>query len=140
VRIQSEADPKEILVELKKRGHVVALPFVDGGKQPLIFREFDADRSLVAGPYGTLMPPSTARSVVPDILIVPLLAFDRAGHRLGYGAGYYDRTLAGLRAQRAILAVGLAYAAQEVDSVLPEAHDQTLDWVVTEREAIRIRP
>ena len=75
----------------------------------------------------------------PSLLLVPLLAFDRSGHRLGYGAGYYDRTLDGLRAGGAVLAVGVAFAAQEMPAVPVDGHDERLDWIVTERETLRIR-
>jgi 5-formyltetrahydrofolate cyclo-ligase len=139
VRTQSEADPKCILSELRRRGHVIALPSVEATrKQPLVFRIFDSE-SLVMGAYGIPMPPRSAKPVEPDVIIVPLVAFDRAGHRLGYGAGYYDRTIAALRARKAIVTVGLAYAVQEVDSIPSEAHDQRLDWIVTEKEAIQVR-
>jgi 5-formyltetrahydrofolate cyclo-ligase len=137
-RTQSEADPARILEALSSRGHDLVLPCVEG-KTELVFRLFDANVALVVGPLGIGMPARTSRQVDPDLLIVPLLAFDRLGHRLGYGAGYYDRTLQKLRERKVILTVGLAYAVQEVDSIPHEAHDQRLDWIVTEREAIQAR-
>ena len=85
------------------------------------------------------MPLATQPKLTPRVLIVPLLAFDRAGYRLGYGGGFYDRTLARLRESGAVLAVGVAYAAQEVAEVPRNGSDQPLDWIVTEAESIRMR-
>ena len=92
---------------------------------------------MAAGAFGIPAPPPEAAEVVPEVLLVPLLAFDRAGHRVGWGAGFYDRTLETLRAARAIIAIGVAFAVQEVDFVPHGPHDQPLDWIVTEAEAIR---
>ena len=93
---------------------------------------------MYLGPYGIKEPKYSAVQVHPCLLLVPLLAFDRRGLRLGYGGGYYDRTLAALRAKNKILAVGIAYSIQEVDAMPVADHDQPLDWIVTEREAIEI--
>ena len=140
VKTQSEADPSLILETLRARGHVIALPVVEVGKrEPLTFRTFDPNKKLVSGPFGIPVPALSEAAVEPDLIIVPLVAFDRAGHRLGYGAGYYDRTIEALRKTKAVLTVGLAYAVQEVDRVPAEDHDQRLDWIVTEKEAIRVR-
>jgi 5-formyltetrahydrofolate cyclo-ligase len=138
MRTEAEADPAPIVDELRRRGHVIAMPSVEG-KGALVFRLFDDETRFVAGSYGIPMPSKSARSLDPDLLIVPLIAFDRSGHRLGYGAGYYDRTLEKLKKIKPILTVGLAYAVQEVDSIPHEAHDQPLDWIVTEKEAIKAR-
>jgi 5-formyltetrahydrofolate cyclo-ligase len=132
-----EADPRSILRWLRGAGHPIALPRIVRSRAPLAFRLWDADGVLEDGPFGTLQPPEEAPALVPEVLILPLLAFDRRGFRLGYGGGYYDRTLAALRTERAVTAVGLAFAAQEVPSVPHDRHDQPLDWIVTEREAIR---
>jgi 5-formyltetrahydrofolate cyclo-ligase len=91
---------------------------------------------LVDGPFGTREPPAGTPELPPEVLILPLVAFDRRGYRLGYGGGYYDRTLAVLRRQGRALAVGVGFAAQEVVAVPCGRHDQRLDWIVTEREAI----
>jgi 5-formyltetrahydrofolate cyclo-ligase len=91
---------------------------------------------LTSGVWGIRQPPPAAPEVFPDILIVPLLAFDRRGHRIGYGAGYYDMTLAKLRAMKAVTAIGIAFAAQEVDTVPTTPRDAALDFVLTEREII----
>lgn len=107
-----------------------------GSGLPLSFHLFEPGK-LVKSAFGVLEPPPEAPVIEPDILLVPLLGFDRRGYRLGYGAGHYDRTLAVLRARRPILAVGLAWACQEVERIPVDAFDQPLDWVVTEHEAIR---
>jgi 5-formyltetrahydrofolate cyclo-ligase len=94
---------------------------------------------LVAGVWGIRQPAPQAPATEPDILLVPLLAFDRAGHRIGYGAGYYDLTIAALRATQAVVAIGVAFAAQEVAAVPATPHDAPLDLVLTEREVIDLR-
>jgi 5-formyltetrahydrofolate cyclo-ligase len=134
--IGSEADPVDILRRVAARGHPVALPCVEARKAALTFRLWTCGAALVAGPHGTRAPSREAPEVEPRVLLVPLLAFDGRGHRLGYGGGYYDRTLAGLRMRsRGILAVGLAFAGQEVTHIPIEPDDEPLDWIVTEREA-----
>lgn len=133
-----EMDPRPLMEDMAVRGHPLCLPVVQGRGRPLLFRAWRRGDPLVPGALGILAPGSTAPSLVPGLLLVPLLAFDRQGFRLGHGAGYYDMTLAGLRAAGTVLAVGIAYAGQEVARVPREAHDEPLDWVVTEGEAIRI--
>ncbi|HEX7008052.1 MAG TPA: 5-formyltetrahydrofolate cyclo-ligase, partial [Alphaproteobacteria bacterium] len=114
--------------------------------RPLVFRRWRPGQTFVAGSLGEPAPPPDAPEVKPELLLVPLLAFDRRGYRLGYGGGYFDRTIAMLRAAPdmagvgGVLAVGLAYAAQEVPALPTEGHDQRLDWIVTETEIIRPRP
>jgi 5-formyltetrahydrofolate cyclo-ligase len=107
---------------------------------PLKFRRWYPERPLVAGKWGIATPDEGCEEIEPELVVVPLLAFDRGGNRLGYGAGYYDRTLAGLRSRRPgrVLAVGVAYAAQEVALVPVDESDERLDWIVTEKEAIRV--
>ncbi|MEQ8651758.1 MAG: 5-formyltetrahydrofolate cyclo-ligase [Kiloniellales bacterium] len=134
----SEIDVAPAIEALHERGHAIALPVMLGPAQPLIFRLWTPATVLEAADFGTSEPPANAPEIEPQVLIVPLLAFDRQGYRLGYGGGFYDRTLAKLRAKGSVLSIGAAYAAQEVDSVPREATDLALDWVVTEREAIRI--
>jgi 5-formyltetrahydrofolate cyclo-ligase len=135
--IGSEVDTSPLIQMLRERACRVALPCVEGPARPLIFRAYEDGQTLVAEPFGTRAPGEDAPILVPDILLVPLLAFDRAGYRLGYGGGFYDRTLEGLRAHKPVLAVGIAYSAQEVDAVPREATDQPLDWIVSEREAFQ---
>lgn len=136
--MEGEMDPRVLMAELAARGHALGLPVVQGRGKPLLFRAWRRGDALVPGSLGIPAPRPEAAPLVPGLLLVPLLAFDREGFRLGHGAGYYDMTLAGLRAAGPVLAVGIAYAGQEVARVPREAHDQPLDWVVTEGEAIRI--
>ncbi|MCR9220903.1 MAG: 5-formyltetrahydrofolate cyclo-ligase [Alphaproteobacteria bacterium] len=135
--IGSELDTQPLLAALWARGCRVALPCVTAPRTPLIFRLYQEGDALVEESFGTRAPAPEAEAVDPDILVVPLLAFDRAGYRLGYGGGFYDRTLEGLRARKSVLAVGIAFAAQELESVPREATDQPLDWIVTDQQAFR---
>jgi len=134
----SELDVRPLLLHLRSFGRSVALPVSGPRGQALTFRAWDPAEPLAAGRYGIHEPGADRPEVVPGVLLVPLLAFDRTGHRLGYGAGYYDRTLDALRAVRPVLAVGVAFAAQEVEAVPCAGHDERLDWIVTERVALRI--
>ena len=134
--IQGELDPRPLLARLLRRGCRGALPVIVEGERPLMFREWGAGDALASGPFGTSEPGPAAAEITPDILIVPLLAFDNRGYRLGYGGGYYDRTLRSLRcgAQKC-MAVGFAYAGQEVEAVPANDTDERLDWVVHENFA-----
>jgi 5-formyltetrahydrofolate cyclo-ligase len=134
--IGDEIDPRPLLRRLHAAGHAIALPRIVRSHAPLSFRVWEEGDALEDGPFGTLQPGEAAPAIVPEVVVLPLLAFDRRGFRLGYGGGYYDRTLAELRSRRAVTAIGIAYAAQEVPSVPHDRHDRPLDWVVTEREAI----
>jgi 5-formyltetrahydrofolate cyclo-ligase len=111
----------------------VCVPVVPGKAVALQFRAWRPDCAMEEGAFGARIP-ATGDWLVPQVLVVPLLAWDRRGFRLGYGGGYYDRTLAALRAGGGCLAVGFAFAAQEVDAVPTDETDQRLDGVVTERE------
>lgn len=137
--MRGEIDPRPLMRALAARGARLALPEVVARDAPLVFRAWRDGDALVAGPHGTRHPPATAREIVPDIVLVPLAAFDRRGHRIGYGGGYYDRTLACLRAARAIVAAGVAFAVQEVETVPASPHDALLDLVLTDVEAIDLR-
>jgi 5-formyltetrahydrofolate cyclo-ligase len=134
--IKDELDPQLLAAALAERGAKIALPAADRKGAPLSFRLLDG-RPLVAGRFGVMTAPADAPSASPRIVLVPLLAFTRKGDRLGYGGGYYDRTLAALRARGPVLAAGFAYGAQEVDALPSEPQDERLDWIVTEREAIK---
>jgi 5-formyltetrahydrofolate cyclo-ligase len=137
--LPGEFDPRPLLHALAARGHVCALPVTVAPDAPLLFRRWEPSAPLQSGRYGISQPSPEAPEVVPDWLLVPLLAFDRAGFRLGQGAGYYDRTLAALRASgRPVQAVGLAFAAQEVAEVPRDDHDEPLDWIVTERDILKL--
>ena len=150
--IGDEFDVRPLLEALAGAGYDVALPRVAGRDRPLAFHRWRSGDALIAGTLiegglieGALIEgglgigepdPAVAAELVPDIVIAPLLAFDAVGHRLGYGAGYYDRTLRALRAAGHVVAVGAAFAAQQVDHVPHGAHDEPLDWAVTEGGAM----
>jgi 5-formyltetrahydrofolate cyclo-ligase len=135
VAIGEEADPAPLIVALRERGAFVALPRVVGKGKPLSFHLYASGATLVPGPFGLLQPAADWPLAEPDVLAVPLLAFDALGNRLGYGAGFYDRTLEGLRARRPVLAAGYAFAAQEFPLVPHHEGDQKLDWIVTDAGA-----
>lgn len=133
--IGDELDVRPLLARLAAIGHACALPVVDARDRPLGFRHWLPGQPTIPGPFRVPEPLPTAAAIEPSVVIVPLLAFDRRGHRLGYGAGFYDRTLASLRAGGAVLAVGAAFATQEVDAIPVGPEDQPLDWIVTDRHA-----
>jgi 5-formyltetrahydrofolate cyclo-ligase len=132
--LEGELDPRPALQRLRERGHALALPRLNGRGQPLLFLAWDQGDELVPGTFDLREPHPSRPPRLPDVVLAPLLAFDSRGGRLGYGMGYYDRTLAHLRAQgRRPLAIGIAFAAQEVDEVPVGPTDVLLDGVVTER-------
>lgn len=132
-----EIDPVPLMVALAGLGHPLALPVVAEAGGVLDFRPWTPGEALEPGPHRTRHPSAGAGSVTPAVLLVPLLAFDRRGFRLGYGGGYYDRTLAGLRGGgEGILAVGLAFAAQEMERIAADPWDQLLDRIATEQGVI----
>lgn len=133
--MRAEADPRPAMAA---HDGPLCLPVVPGRAVPLIFRQWSPGDPLDRGPMGTAHPPETAAQVTPSVLIVPLAAFDRRGHRLGYGGGYYDRTLQGLRAAGPVTAIGLAFAGQELPDLPDEPFDQPLDMVVTDTAVIRV--
>jgi 5-formyltetrahydrofolate cyclo-ligase len=137
--IRSEIDPAPLMQKLAEHGAQLALPVISARDLPLKFRAWSPGEKLKRGPLGILEPWLEAAEVIPDILLVPLAAFDRSGHRLGYGAGYYDRTLAPLRAAKNITALGLGFTAQEIPVVSASAHDARLDLVLTEDGIIDFR-
>ena len=137
--IRSEIDPMPLMQELAAQGARLALPAIAARGQALVFRVWHAHDTLLPGPLGILEPSPAAGEIVPDIVLVPLAAFDRTGHRIGYGAGHYDRTLAQLRKSKAIAAIGLAFAAQEVEAVPALQHDVALDFVLTEAQMLDCR-
>jgi 5-formyltetrahydrofolate cyclo-ligase len=137
--LKSEINPLPLLRKLSDAGAALALPVVAGKGQPLTMRGWRFGAPLASGVWGIREPMPDAPAVDPDILIVPLLAFDRRGYRLGYGAGYYDMTLTALRARKPIVAVGVAYAAQEVETVPITPRDARLDLVLTEQGTVDFR-
>jgi 5-formyltetrahydrofolate cyclo-ligase len=128
-----------LLDALAKAGVKTALPVAGRRGTPLVFRLWRPGEPTVKGKMAIKVPLAEAPEVLPDLLFVPLAAFDRAGHRIGYGAGFYDRTLNQLRAMKQICAVGVAYAAQEFPELPNEPHDESLDYVLTECELILCR-
>ena len=137
--IRDEMDVLPLLAGLAAKGHACALPVVTGEASPLIFRGWEPGAPLTEASFGVSVPPASAPEIVPDVLLVPMLAFDAACRRIGYGAGYYDRTIAGLKAAGAVRSIGIAYSGQEVDEVPVDERDQTLDLIVTERTVFRPR-
>jgi 5-formyltetrahydrofolate cyclo-ligase len=137
--LESEINPLPLMKTLAEAGVQLALPRIAGRGQPLIMRAWQWGAPLEAGQWGIREPKADAPEVDPDILLVPLLAFDRTGQRIGYGAGYYDMTITGLRSRKAVTAVGIAFAIQEVPAVPATERDARLDFVLTEREAIAIK-
>ena len=137
--MKSEINPVPLMRVLADAGAQLALPVIAGRGQPLVMRAYAFGETLAAGVWGIREPKPDAPEVFPDILLVPLLAFARSGHRIGYGAGYYDMTITALRAKKTALAVGIAYAAQEIASVPTTPRDARLDLVLTEREVIDCR-
>ena len=133
--IKDEIDIRPLMIELFNGGCQMALPVVQGRGQPLLFRAWRPGDPLEQGVFGTLQPPSTRETLEPDALIVPLLACDGEGWRLGYGGGFYDRTLAGLRRRRPVTAVGVGFDGQLVGQVPYGPDDQRLDWMLTDKRA-----
>jgi 5-formyltetrahydrofolate cyclo-ligase len=137
--LKSEINPLPLLQKLAEAGARLALPAIAGRGKPLIMRAWEFGAPLDRGQWGIREPKADVPEVEPDILLVPLLAFDRAGYRLGYGAGYYDMTIHRLRGLKPVTAVGIAYAAQEVPKIPTTPRDERLDLVLTEREVIDLR-
>lgn len=134
--IRSEINTRPLIDMLSQQGRKISLPIMHKIKHPLVFRQFEPGDDLVKGPYGLSEPSEDKALVEPDIIFAPLAAFDRRGYRLGYGGGIYDATFTKLRNKKKIIAIGLAYALQEIDQVPIEPHDQRLDYLITEREII----
>ncbi len=134
--IGTELDCRPALEALKAAGAEVALPVVAGQGQALIFRNWLPGDTLDQGPFGTMHPAVRAALVKPDVLLLPLMAFDGMGLRLGYGAGYYDRTVEALRRDRQVLTVGIAYDEQEIPTLPVDGHDQRMDAVITDQRTL----
>ena len=135
--IGEEINPAPLMSRLHREGWQIALPVMVGKGRPLIFRAWSPGAPLRTVMWGIREPDETAPEVGPDVLLVPLLAFDRTGSRLGYGGGFYDRTIRGLRNQKKITTVGLAFSGQEVDAVPHLDYDERLDWILTPEGPIR---
>jgi 5-formyltetrahydrofolate cyclo-ligase len=137
--MKSEINPLPLMKKLAAAGAQLALPVIGRRGQPLVMRAWSWGEPLASGVWGIREPKPEAAQVDPDVLLVPLLAFDRAGYRLGYGGGYYDLTLAQLRSRKSVIAVGVACAIQEIARVPTTPRDAVLDLVLTEREVIDLR-
>lgn len=134
----SEIDPLPLLRRLADLGAEPALPVAKSRDEALEFRRWDHRRPLAPDAFGIPAPPPGSKVLTPDLVICPLLGFDRRGGRLGQGAGHYDRTLANLRAAKPVFVLGLAYAGQELDEIPMEPHDQRLDAILTETEFVPV--
>jgi 5-formyltetrahydrofolate cyclo-ligase len=132
--IGSEIKTGVLFQKLEAKGITCALPVIKNKDEPLIFRTYSCGDPLVAGGFGTKVPIQGQVEILPDIIVTPLLAFDDAGYRMGYGGGFYDRTLEKLRRLKHCVAVGYAFEGQKVDKVVTGQFDQKLDWVITEQQ------
>jgi 5-formyltetrahydrofolate cyclo-ligase len=137
--IRNEIDPVPLMRKLAEQGAKLALPAVLARGKSLAFRAWSPDDRLMLGPLGIPEPSPAAAEMIPDVMLIPLAAFDRQGHRIGYGAGHYDYTLAHLRKVKAIAAVGIAFAVQEIKAVPALPHDVALDYVLTEKKMFDFR-
>ena len=135
--IATEIDVRPLLARLHERGFRCALPAIVAGDNLLEFRRWNPTDDLEPGEHDTRQPFASAGTVTPQALLVPLLAVDGEGHRLGYGRGWYDRTLAALRARGSVVAIGVGYGVQRIERVPSGADDQAMDWILTERSLDR---
>lgn len=135
--IGDEIGALPLLTALARNGHRLCLPVMQGKGRPLLFRAWHPGDATGAAVWGIQEPLPSAEPLEPDVLLVPLLVFDARGYRLGYGGGFYDRTIAGLRARKTVTAIGLAFDEQRVDDVPHTTEDQRLDWVLTPSGPVR---
>ncbi len=131
--IRNEINVLPTLDAAFQAGHTLGMPVVLGRGEPLIFRQWEPGQPLVPGQFGTEQPGHEHPLIVPDIVLVPMLAFDMTHRRLGYGGGFYDRTIWGLRRQKQVITVGVAFAGQKVDAVPYTEEDERLDFIITDR-------
>lgn len=135
----SEVSPRILADQMREAGWTIALPAVeDAETRRMVFRAWDVSQPLVHDAIGLRGPPPTQAVVLPDLVITPLLAFQRDGLRLGQGGGYYDRALEALRARKSVVVLGLAYSGQQAENLPHEPHDQRLDAILTEKEYIAV--
>ena len=139
-QIGSEPDPADLLTALQENGWPLCLPTDDSPGRPLVYREWSAGQRLAPGPLGILEPLDSARAVEPDVMFIPMVAFDQIGNRLGYGAGNVDNSIRRLRSRKRLLVVGVAFAVQEEIAVATSPTDEPVDMIITEAEVIRCRP
>jgi len=134
---RTELDCRPLLLSCLEAEIVCTLPVIDEATRLLHFHRWRANDRLRSGPFGIRQPSAASPPLTPGLILVPLLAFDRSGTRLGYGGGFYDRTIAELRRDGQVTAVGYAFAAQEMSELPRDRYDEPLDWIVTEKEAIK---
>ena len=137
--IRNEIDPAPLMVKLAAQGARLALPVINARGKSLTFRAWSPSDRLMLGPLGIPEPSPAAAELIPDIMLVPLAAFDRLGHRIGYGAGHYDYTFAHLRKSKAVTGIGVAFAVQEIEAVPALSHDVALDYVLTDKDTFDFR-
>ena len=137
--IRNEIDPMPLMLKLAAQGARLALPVVNARGKSLTFRAWSPTDRLMMGPLGIPEPSPAAAELVPDVMLVPLAAFDRLGHRIGYGAGHYDYTFAHLRKSKAVTGIGVAFAVQEIEAIPALSHDVALDYVLTDKETFDFR-
>lgn len=137
--IGEEINPLPLMTRLMGEGHTLALPVMEAKGKPLLFRAWKPGDPMNEVMWGIHEPLASAPTVEPDVLLVPLLVFDAEGYRLGYGGGFYDRTLARLRAMKRIVAIGIGYDEQRLDAVPHCDYDERLDWVLTPSGPLRCR-
>lgn len=130
----TEVDPSPLLTTLLLQKHDITLPVINKESNLLLFRRWSLHTPLKEGPYKIFEPFETEPFLVPDILFIPLLNFNKFGHRLGYGKGYYDQTISSLKKIKSITTIGLAYDIQRIDCLPIEPHDEALQWIVTEKK------
>ncbi len=134
--MDGEFDSLPLINALQQAGHQIALPVVLGANQPLRFRRWRPGDTMTVSAFGASEPLASAPALQPDVVVTPFLAYNNKGFRLGYGGGYYDRTLRALRqVAPGVLAVGLGFAAQEMPTLPIDDHDEPMDWLVNERGA-----
>lgn len=136
IPLKGEVDCRNLIDMLLRAGHTTCLPVVQERGLPLLFRQYRTGDFLQRGMLGPMEPDPATREVIPDILVLPMLGYNRQGYRLGYGTGFYDRTLAQLRAMKPLRVIGLAYSLQETDDLPIEPHDARLDVIITENEIL----
>lgn len=134
--LKGEVSCKTLLQTLDKLGHITCLPVVTSRDTPMIFRQYKSGDELRRGIMGPLEPLPDARQIIPDVIIIPMLGFDRGKYRLGYGSGFYDRTLDELKELKTVRTIGVAYSLQETTDLAVEPHDIALDIIITEKEII----
>jgi len=131
--IKDELDPRPLMEMLSSKGHLIGLPAILKTDHPLEFRDWFPESPLVEGPYNTFEPASDASIMLPDVVLVPMLAFNMSGDRLGYGGGFYDRTLSKLRGMKPVFACGVAFSEQQMKLIPTNNFDEPLDGILTER-------